>query len=245
MSPRRAHRSTAIALLIGSVVCVLVALGSTLSPLQLISAGPPPVDAPPPTLPPGTIPTGEPAYGLPDLPQPADRLDLGWLLQIVVTLVIVAALLALVLVVVRAARALAGRRTPEPIDDVVDAPTVDARALQDVLRAAREQIDLDGDAERAVIRCWEALESLGAHAGVPRTENQTATDYVVGMLAAFDLPRDAAERLARLYARALFSPDRLDARDVEEARADLARLDGAHAASAAAGVATPTPGADA
>lgn len=100
MSTPRAQRSAAIALLLGTLVCVLVALGSALAPPQLVGAGPridPPVHTEVVT---GAPPSALPEVTMPDLPQPAERLDLGWVVQIVVTLAIIALILALVLGVV-------------------------------------------------------------------------------------------------------------------------------------------------
>lgn len=216
----------------------LVALGSALSSPQLID-GAPRGSGPRPTVTVAPIaPSGVATLAVPDLPQPAERMDLGWVAHLVGTIVIVAVALALILAVVRAAAALAGRRTPDPIEEIVEDAAVDRSDVREVLRMAREQIDLDGDAERAVIRCWEALEALGARAGLARAESQTATDYVVSMLAAVDLPRRAAERLAALYARALFSSARLGPEDVAEARADLVLLEGALTTPPAPGAAS-------
>lgn len=232
MALPRAQRRALLALLLGSAVCAGLAFASALTPPTLISGGS--VEQPPVTAEPVPIPSATDATPLPrpTVPAGAGESDAGPMLVIIGTVLAVALAIVLVLATVRAARAFAARPAVVPIDDVAVGVAVDPRELQYVLRRAREQIALDEDANRAVIRCWESLEQLGAQAGMPRADSETATDYVQGILAAFALPGDAATRLSRLYDRALFSSERLSGDVVVQAREDLDRLDAALAPKA-------------
>lgn len=223
----RARHPILLASLIGVGICVALAYASTFAPPAFITSIPsndPGAHQPAPTssvtAPPETLPP------ILDRPQTGEA-DLSGGLTILATVAAIAVAIVLILAAVRAARSMAARPAADPIDVVAEATAVDAHDLQDVLRRAREQIMLDDDANRAVILCWESLEALGARAGVERGDSQTAAEYVVGMLAAFDLPTDAATRLSQLYARALFSADRLSPEAVFEARSCLEQLDAA------------------
>jgi len=222
----RRVRHALVAVVATAIACGVLAVASTLAPPTLVTAvptGPPP---PPPGGEAGPLETE--ALGPSFVPPTGGNADNGLLtgiLGVLGTILAVAAGILLVILAIRVARAVAARATATPIDDVVEAPPVDAEAVQDVLRRAREQIDLDDDANRAVIRCWESLEALGAAAGVERDASETAAEYVVDMLASVSAPADAAEDLSRLYARALFSSQRLAADDVARARDCLTRLE--------------------
>jgi len=235
MDLRRRH--AVIAALAGGAICVLLVLTASFAPPALITSIPTgePIEVPPPTqeiepMPGATI--------APPLPADPDQTIPGVVWGVLGAILAVLVGIALILIAVRAARAIAARVAADPIGDVVDAPPVDVRHVSDVLRRAQEQIALDDDADRAVIRCWESLEALGAAAGIPRADNETAAEYVVGILAAVAAPADAANELAQLYARALFSADRLPTEAVGRARDCLMRLDaalvGAHVAPPAA-----------
>jgi hypothetical protein len=164
--------------------------------------------------------------------RPARR---GQVLSVRGAILALLAVVAVALIILRIARAVEGRTTGGGIDDVVTAPAVDVDALQDVLRRAHEQILLDDDANRAVVRCWESVEALGARGGVTRGPSETAAEYVIGILSALDAPAPPAVRLSRLYQRALFSAERLPPDAVALALADLAELDAALARPSVAG----------
>ena len=67
--------------------------------------------------------------------------------------------------------------------------------------------DLRGglDTDDVILECWRRLESLGEHAGAPRRDSDTSTEYVERLLAG--VPRAASDLdvLARLYRSAMFS----------------------------------------
>lgn len=224
--------------LIAGAVCVLIAVVSGSPAPALITAvptGAPPVDVEVTPLGPESVPT---MGALPELRGVGDIAVAGNVLNILGVILAIAVALMLILVALRVAHQLSSRESVEPIGAVVVRTAVDADELQHVLRRAREQIDLDADANRAVIRCWEALEALGAEAGVVRDESQTATEYVLGILQAFDVPAEAATRLSALYGRALFSAERLPDVAIANARDALTQLERALAAPSRAPEAT-------
>ncbi|GAA3903436.1 DUF4129 domain-containing protein [Microbacterium invictum] len=223
----RGRTQTIAAILVGGVVIVAIAFGSTMSLPALVTSLP--------TSAPAPVPTGAPTPELPEgSPMPeatfegsGDSVSGLPIVQTLATLAAIAVALLVAALIVRVARRLAAQESHDPIDDVVEEPLIDVQDVQEVLRAAREQIGVDDDPNRVVVRCWEALEAIAADAGVVRNESDTATEYVVDMLGRLDLPADPARRLSRLYAAALFSRERLPGAAVAEARECLDRLDSA------------------
>ncbi|WP_434811314.1 DUF4129 domain-containing protein [Microbacterium sp. bgisy189] len=216
-------RTSAIAALVGCAVCAgVVAVSALAAPVWITSMpNPTPAEQPRATDAPDVqTPPSDPI----DLPAASDGGVGDGTLGVVGLILVVLMCIAVVLAIARAARILASRQAPEPIDGVIVQSTVDVGQVQDVLRHAQERIMTDDDPNIAVIRCWESLEALGASAGVPRSESETASEYVIGILAAMDVPRAPAEQLARLYGRALFSSERLDARAVDDARECVTRI---------------------
>lgn len=234
MSTRAHHRAAVTAAVAGGGIGVAVAFASALTPPALITSIPTAelreIARPVVTESPGAAEMGP----LPTLPPPSSGVDLSAVMNVLGALLAVAVGVIVILLAVRVARAVASRHAPPDIGDAVHESAVDADEVRDVLRRAREQIALDEDANRAVIRCWESLEALGAAAGAPRRESETAAEYVLGILTAFAVPAEAATRLSALYTRALFSADRLPPTAAAEAQADLARLEAALAAPASA-----------
>jgi hypothetical protein len=93
------------------------------------------------------------------------------------------------------------------------------------------------------------LERSLAEAGVPRHPSRTTLEFVVEVLATFDLDRAALDRLAGLYRRALFDPSPLEEadrsaamEDLDRLTADLDALDPAAPRRRASGPAAPVPG---
>ena len=67
--------------------------------------------------------------------------------------------------------------------------------------------DLRGglDTDDAILECWRRLESLGEHAGAPRRDSDTSTEYVERLLAGVPKAASDLDVLARLYRSAMFS----------------------------------------
>ena len=76
------------------------------------------------------------------------------------------------------------------------AETVDA-SLDDL----RGGLDIDD----VVLECWRRLESLGEHAGAPRRDSDTSTEYVERLLNGVPQAASDLAVLARLYRAAMFS----------------------------------------
>lgn len=215
---------------VGVAVLVLaaVAFGSRLATPPLVTS----VPTVPPMAPATPLPLPDDA-GASQTPAPLPE-ELGddgipWeaVMQTLMTILTIVVAVVLIVLVVRVARRLAAGERLTPIDEIVEEPLLDVDDVRDVLQAAREQIGVDEDPNRVVVRCWEALETIAADAGVARDAAETATEYVVDMLARLDLPADAAQRLSRLYAAALFSQERLPQAAVDDARSCLDRLEAA------------------
>jgi hypothetical protein len=67
--------------------------------------------------------------------------------------------------------------------------------------------DLRGglDTDDVVLECWRRLEALGEHAGAPRPESDTSTEYVERLLEGVPQAATDLAVLARLYRSAMFS----------------------------------------
>ena len=237
MNERRARsRDGAVIALVVTALTTGLIVASALSPPRLVLGIVTPTAVRPPASPVQTAANTAPDPGpLESLfPEPPARGGSGWLttvliiIGILVTIVLVVALVRALATHTRAVRA-------APIDSVIDAPVLAGQDVADVLRRAHEQVGVDDDAGRAIVRCWEALEALGADAGIPRDDTQTAEEYVVTLLAALDVPAPAVRELSRLYARALFGNARLSEQDRHRAIDALRVLESAVGASRAEG----------
>jgi len=187
------------------------------------SADPSPATPAPETL-------EEPDWGTLDVPSSPPRPDLGRAPLIVLLSLLGAVLVVLAVWVALRMRALARPVPPEAGEAAEDELTADrARAALD---EARDPLSSLVDAQDAVIAAWLVLERSLAEAGVPRHPSRTTLEFVVEVLAAFDLDRSALDRLAGLYRRALFDPAPLGEEDrtaamvaLDRLRADLDALD--------------------
>lgn len=67
--------------------------------------------------------------------------------------------------------------------------------------------DLRGglDTDDAILECWRRLEALGEHAGAPRRDSDTSTEYVERLLEGVPQAATDLAVLARLYRSAMFS----------------------------------------
>lgn len=219
----RIRRQTAAALAVAVVLLALFSLGTAV-PLDVVFTASPG----------GVLPTIEPrpsaTFVPPDPPTDAgpdsETSDSSGLMTALGVVLVVGVVLLLAVLAARVGRALSRRTWRSPvIDEVAVQPTVSMRAVADIVQHARALIAVEGDARQVVARCWEALERLAADAGIPRLPQQTAGEYVVGMLGALDLPAGAAKRLAGLYEAALFSQGQLPDSAVADAVDALERLD--------------------
>lgn len=157
---------------------------------------------PTPTTPSGT-PRGRPVGPQP-LPRVHHRLDLSWigtLLSWLVLLLLVAAVVAAVVWVVRH-RPVRDRSKP-PAFDVL--PDVEAtRALENDSEAQLARL-MEGSPRNGIVACWLRVEESVAAAGVPTTPAETSTELTVRVLHQLDLDPHAVALLAALYREARFS----------------------------------------
>ncbi len=61
------------------------------------------------------------------------------------------------------------------------------------------------DTDDVVLECWRRLEALGEHAGAPRRDSDTSTEYVERLLDGVPQAATDLAVLARLYRSAMFS----------------------------------------
>ncbi|GAA5032040.1 DUF4129 domain-containing protein [Microbacterium fluvii] len=224
MTPAR--RRTALGFGVAVGVLLLFALGSALAPASVVTSLPrweSGIDAPEAT----TAPIEQPDVSDDVSAVDADTDTLSDVALTALEVLAVVGIGALVIVVVvRLARGIASRTPPEE-EDAAEEQSVDAAAVAEVVRRARASIEVDDDANLVVVRCWEALEALAADAGIPRDASRTASEYVIDMLGALEVPAGPSRRLADLYATALFSDHHLPRTAVDEAVACLTEVEAA------------------
>lgn len=96
------------------------------------------------------------------------------------------------------------------------------------LRAAVEESldDLTGESDPrvAIIKCYQRFERVASRARVPRAPWQTPEEFMRETLARLALPRDAVERLTRLFEVARFSHHPLESVERDLARAALEEI---------------------
>lgn len=217
------RRVVALLLLVaalGGLGAVALGAAAERGPISVLAGPPASVDASPPTAAPETL--EEPDRGTLDVPSSPPRPDLGRAPLIVLLSLLGAALVVLAGWIALRMRALAQPVPTEAGDAAEDELTADrARAALD---EARDPLSSLVDAQDAVIAAWLVLERSLAEAGVPRHPSRTTLEFVVEVLAVFDLDRSALDRLAGLYRRALFDPAPLGEDDRTAAVAALDRL---------------------
>jgi hypothetical protein len=78
-------------------------------------------------------------------------------------------------------------------------------SLADTVEESLDDLRGGVDTDDVILECWRRLEALGEHAGAPRHDSDTSTEYVERLLG--DVPGAAPDLavLARLYRSAMFS----------------------------------------
>lgn len=146
----------------------------------------------------------------------------GWLLDLLFQLLMAALIVGGVGLV--AAAVIMVVRTVNQGDSVTerDAPQVEQNELIDMaavgahLAQSSATLDVDGDVNASIVRCWQGLERIAERAGVTRDRALTAKEFTRLTLNRTTLPSDSIDTLADLYEAALFSGEQLP----ERARAD-------------------------
>lgn len=184
------------------------------TPTISITQGGPPTTASAPTAPTQTSPTTQPAQTetrttttpspttpsppvtAPSAQQEGQGLSIG--LPFLAVLAVTALVVGAVLVLWALLRTSGSRRRstgPEQIDLLIDA-TSDAR---------QEWVRGEADPRNAVVACWVQLEEAAGSGGLRRRRAETSTEFTVRVLARWEVPSEAIERLGGLFREARFS----------------------------------------
>ena len=78
---------------------------------------------------------------------------------------------------------------------------------REVAEAVDEGLDAlaDGPVDDVIVACWVRLEDAAAAAGSGRRPSETSAELAVRVLASFQAPPDAVQRLLELYRAARYS----------------------------------------
>ena len=85
---------------------------------------------------------------------------------------------------------------------------IDEIPMSSIAETVDESLDdLRGglDTDDVILECWRRLEALGEHAGAPRRDSDTSTEYVERLLNGVPQAATDLAVLARLYRSAMFS----------------------------------------
>lgn len=144
---------------------------------------------------------------------------LQFIAQLVVAALVIGGVALVAAIVFLLVRTLSRRAAAEGIEEEAGDVVVDVVAVQEHLARSSAELDIEGDVNQAIVRCWEGLEHLVEDAGAVRNPAQTAREFTRSVLQTAALPSDVIDRLADLYEAALFSGEQLPA----GARADAVR----------------------
>ena len=145
---------------------------------------------------------------LPDTSQTVVRPAPQWIFNAIVVLAVAVVMLLLGWFAWRVARQLQHGRRIEAADASTPGKEVDEIPIASMAETVEESLDdLRGglDTDDVILECWRRLEWLGEHAGAPRHDSDTSTEYVERLLRG--VPEAAADLavLAALYRAAMFS----------------------------------------
>jgi len=102
-----------------------------------------------------------------------------------------------------------------------------ARAQDPLAGAVEDSLDdlrLEPDARRAIVRCYRRFESVLARSRFPRAPWQTPLEFMREALGRLPLPADAVRRLTELFEVARFSEEPLTSADRDAAWEALLRI---------------------
>jgi hypothetical protein len=103
-------------------------------------------------------------------------------------------------------------------------PDVVAEQLSEVLSETLDDLALERDPRRAVIRAYARMETVLATHGLPRAPHEAPLEYLARVLRELNVRAEAAHALTELFERAKFSQHEIDVAMKEEAIAALARV---------------------
>ena len=107
---------------------------------------------------------------------------------------------------------------------LVAGPDVVAEQLSEVLTETLDDLALERDPRRAVIRAYARMEQVLASHGLPRAPHEAPLEYLARVLRELNVRAEAAHALTELFERAKFSQHEIDLAMKEEAIAALVRV---------------------
>lgn len=96
--------------------------------------------------------------------------------------------------------------------------------ITDAVGRSLEDLEADPDARRAIIAAYRRMEESLAHAGFPRSESETAREYLSRGLFSLELSPSTIGTLTTLFERAKFSLHPVDLQHRDQAIAALSSL---------------------
>jgi hypothetical protein len=99
-----------------------------------------------------------------------------------------------------------------------------AEQLSEVLTETLDDLALERDSRRAVIRAYARMEQVLASHGMPRAAHEAPLEYLARVLRELNVGAEAAHALTELFERAKFSQHEIDVAMKEEAIAALLRV---------------------
>jgi len=210
------------------LVFVLVALTARTTPENPVSHVPD-FSRQPPTAQPTAAPSQNASEQQPP-PVPPELADAPrspaaeMITEIIVALLVIVGVALVGTVLFLLIRAIAARQTPAGIEESDGEVVVDLVAVEEHLRRSTAELDVDGDVNEAIVRCWEGLELIAKDAGATRDPAHTAREFTVRVMRHADLPEGAMARLADLYEAALFSGNQMPERARDDAVRALQQL---------------------
>lgn len=154
------------------------------------------------TAPPGVPSTSgpRPGHGASSAAPHAASPTVHWLLWAVVALFVVLLLVAVAL-----------RRHSRVVTSDGAEPANASLALQDVIQESLDDLELESDPRRAVIRAYGGMEHELARHGLGRQPFEAPLEYLTRSLSLLRVSAGASERLTALFQRARFSTHTIDA----------------------------------
>jgi hypothetical protein len=107
---------------------------------------------------------------------------------------------------------------------VLGGPEAVAEQLSEVLTETLDDLALERDPRRAVIRAYARMEQVLASHGLPRAPHEAPLEYLARVLRELNVGAEAAHALTELFERAKFSQHEIDLAMKEEAIAALVRV---------------------
>jgi Domain of unknown function (DUF4129) len=113
-----------------------------------------------------------------------------------------------------------GRRVQPAVADTGEV----AEQLSEVLSDTLDDLALERDPRRAVIRAYARMEQVLASHGLPRAPHEAPLEYLARVLRDLNVRAEAAHALTELFERAKFSQHEIDLAMKEEAISALVRV---------------------